>query len=353
MTTEAWQQRHHEASRALIQQGSQALRQNDLQLAQRALSEAAIILDMAFYEENEVTKLRAQAFNELGVVHQRAGDLESSRGFHDQSAKMCDILLENGVDEFRGNSAATHLNLASVCATIGDMDAANTAAERSISVVELMLEDAGEGVANLGTASYQTLASVRAHREDVAGAGEAMRRAIELAQIGIDAGQTSLYANIAQGCQQLSVILFQNDEFDSAFEWGREAERLSETAFEEVGQDTLPIYIVSQINLISFSEQTGKFSAAEDSLWKAVEVIGNDARLLKRGKDFYEYCRKQADKRLTEGDLPRAEVESGYADLLERIEEIGGIPDDLEDPVYEGDDEPQAFLTSDDEGESE
>ena len=344
MTTEAWQQRQHEATRALIQQGSQALRQNDLQLAQRALSEAAIILDMAFYEEHEGAKLRAQAFNELGVVHQRAGDLESSRGFHDQSAKMCDQLLEEGVVEFRGNSAATHLNLASVCATIGDMEAANAAAERSIEVVELMLEEAGAHIANLGTASYQTLASVRAHLNKVDEAGESMKRAIEIAQMGIDEGQTGLYANIAQGCQQLSVILFQNEEFDAAFTWGREAERLSETAFEEVGQDTLPIYIVSQINLISFSEQTGQFSAAEDSLWKAVELIGNDPRLLKRGKDFYEFCRKQADKRLNDGDLPRDEVESGYADLLERIEEIGGIPDDLEDPVYEGDDEPQAFL---------
>ena len=266
MTTEAWQQRQHEATRALIQQGSQALRQNDLQLAQRALSEAAIILDMAFYEEHEGAKLRAQAFNELGVVHQRAGDLESSRGFHDQSAKMCDQLLEEGVVEFRGNSAATHLNLASVCATIGDMEAANAAAERSIEVVELMLEEAGAHIANLGTASYQTLASVRAHLNKVDEAGESMKRAIEIAQMGIDEGQTGLYANIAQGCQQLSVILFQNEEFDAAFTWGREAERLSETAFEEVGQDTLPIYIVSQINLISFSEQTGQFSAAEQKL---------------------------------------------------------------------------------------
>src|SRR5690554_3025941 len=87
------------------------------------------------------------------------------------------------------------------------------------------------------------------------------------------------------------------------------------------------VYIVSQINLISFSEELGEFADAEDGLWKAVEVAGNDPQILRRGLEFYEKLRKQSDARLEAGNLPRDEVDEGYAEILERIEAIGGLPE--------------------------
>jgi hypothetical protein len=140
---------------------------------------------------------------------------------------------------------------------------------------------------------------------------------------------SSLNARAAQGCQQLSVLLFNEERFDDALAWGRKAEALSEAAYQAIGEQALPIYVTSQINLISYYEKASQFADAEDCLFKALEVVGNNPQLLARGKAFYEQCRKQADNRLEAGNLPREEVEEGYAEILDRIEEIGGIEEVL------------------------
>lgn len=330
-TTPEWMQKQTQVSQSLLQQGSQALREGNIELAMAALTEAAIVLDMAYEETPEVRQLRAQAFNELGVVHQRRNELETSRNFHHQAALLCDALVEEGVTEFRGNSAATHLNLSNICAAMGDEDAAVEAIERSQALAEELLADGEDAISTMATAIMMTRASLDASRGEFEAGDTAMTRALELAEAAIDSGNKQLYVQVSQGVQQLSVLMFQGDEFERALEWGRKAEELSERAFEELGQEVVSIYIVSQINLISYNERLGNFAAAEDSLWKALEIVGNDPRLLKRGKDFYEECRKQADARLEAGGLPREEVEGGLEEILELIEEIGGLPEELQD----------------------
>ncbi len=323
-----WIERQNQASQSLLQQGSQALRDGNLDLARMALTESAIVLDMAPEDNDTVIKLRAQAFNELGVVHQRGNDIATARTFHDQAAQLCRRIVEGGDEAFRGNSAATHLNLANLCAAMGDIDAAREALIHSQETVDTLLEDKDVSISTMASAIYMTKASMHASAEEYEDADAAMVRGMELAREVIDEGNKNLYVQAAQGCQQLSVQLFQNDQFELALRWGQEAEILSEEAFEEIGQDVVNIYIVSQINLISYNEKLFRFADAEDSFGKAIDLVGNDPRLLKRGLDFYEFCRKQSDARLEEGGLPREEVEEGYADVQERIEEIGGLPEE-------------------------
>ncbi|MEM1347367.1 MAG: DUF6483 family protein [Myxococcota bacterium] len=329
MSVESWMQRQQEAVRSLITQGSQALRQGNTELASAALHEAAVILDMAPDDAHTDTmQLRAQVFNELGVLRQRAGDHEGAQEFHSEAARMCEALLEAGVD-FRGNSAATHLNLASVAATTEDFDTATDAAEIARSHVDVLLgaEDPRSAYP-MGAATYQTLASLRVQAERFEDAAALMNEALSLTEKAVAADNPSLLAQTAQGCQQLSVLFFNMERFEDALRWGHEAERLSEEAFEKLGEDIVPVYVVSQINLISYNEQMGAFAEAEDSLFKALELVGNDPRLLERGKVLYENLRKQADKRLEQGGLPREEVQESYEEILSRIEEIGGLPNE-------------------------
>ena len=326
-----WRERQNQASQNLLQQGSQALREGNLDLARMALTESAIVLDMAPEDTQAVRKLRAQAFNELGVVHQRGNDIQTARTFHEQAARLCRHIVEEDRDEaFRGNSAATHLNLANLCAALGDMDQAREALVYSQETVDHLLESGEDTINTMASAIYMTKASMHASQEEFEEADAAMTRGIEISREVIDGGNKTLYVQATQGCQQLSVQFFQSDEFDKALKWGRVAEELSEEAFEELGQEVVSIYIVSQINLISYNEKLFRFADAEDSFGKAIDLVGNDPRLLKRGKDFYEFCRKQSDERLQAGGLPRDEVEDGYADVLERIEEIGGLPEEVE-----------------------
>jgi tetratricopeptide (TPR) repeat protein len=323
--------RQQDVARSLTQQGSQALRQNNTDLAAAALTEAAVILDMALSESDDLDRLRAQIFNEMGVVHQRRGDLSSARQFHTQAAILCAKVVDAGhTPDFRGNAAATQLNLANICMAIDDQTAAREAAEAAKVLVDSLIAEDSEPVNPLFAGVYHTLSAIYGKVGEWEQADERIAYAIELARKAEAVGNTALLPQVAQGCQQISVLAFQAKDYERAVRWGREAEELSKAAFEKIGQDTLPIYIVSQINLISYYEQTGHYADAEDALWNALEVVGNDPRLLKRGKDFYELCRKQADARLEAGDLPREEVEEGYQDILARIKEIGGLPAELE-----------------------
>lgn len=344
-----WMQDHQDATRSLINQGSEALRESNLELAMAALTEAAIILDMSFEESEEQDKQRAQVYNELGVANQRAGDLEEAFAFHQQAALLCDQLMEAGHENFQGNSAATYLNLGTIAAAIGDLEAAIESTTKARERIDAIWDSGERTIAHMAAAAYQTLASLLASAERHEEADAHMKRAIELIPVAEELGNQGIKAQVAQGCQQLSVVYFNQEKYENALDWGRQAETYAEQAFEILKDEALPIYIVSQINLISFNEEMGNFADAEDCLWKAVEIVGNDPRMLKRGKDFYELLRKQADARLEAGNLPREEVEDGYADILARIEEIGGLPDNLDE--LDEDEEEEIWTYGDDEEE--
>lgn len=324
-----WQQRQLEVGRSLVQQGSQALRQGDFNTANAALSEANAILDMVEDETDETLQMRAQVLNETGFILQRSGDTEKAIENHELAVDFCDQLNERGV-EFRANAAATHINLAGLLAGEGDFDRAQQVNQRAIELAESLLSDGVdlEHSSNLAFGAHQNLAMIMARNDNWEGARDEMDRSMELLDAVADKNP-NVNAQAAQGCQQLSVLMFNEERYDDALEWGRQAEQLSEKAYQAIGEQALPIYVTSQINLISYYEKASQFADAEDCLFKALEVVGDNPQILARGKAFYEQCRKQADGRLEAGNLPRNEVEEGYEELLGRIEEIGGIDEVL------------------------
>ncbi|RAL21543.1 hypothetical protein DL240_11845 [Lujinxingia litoralis] len=319
-----WLDAQLKAVQDLVNVGSQALRQNQNAAGAQALREANVILDMAEDESDEVLKLRARVSNELGVAHQRLNMLEESLGYHGKAAEICTALIERG-EHFEANSAATHLNLSSIFIAMGRAAEALEAGQKAIELIGVLREREEAGVDALELGANQNMAVIYAREERFDEADAAMERAYELSQTLAEAGQANFQAQLAQGCQQLSVILFDMERYEHALRWGRSAEELSEKAFEALGQPVLPVYIISQINLISYYERLGRFADAEDCLWKALDVAGNDAQILKRGVVFYETCRKQADARLEEGNLPRDEVEESFEELSARIEKLGGM----------------------------
>ena len=196
MTASKWADRKTEASKSLLQQGSEALRSNNIDLARAALTEAAIVLDMVSQESREVLELRAQAFNELGVVHQRGGDLETARNFHHQAAQLCDKLVDDGLANFRGNAAATHLNLSNICAAMNDAEAAVSAVNRAKEIADALLEEGEEAIKTMRVAIYLTVATLEASLEHYDVANEAMTEALSGAREVIEAGNQGLYVQV-------------------------------------------------------------------------------------------------------------------------------------------------------------
>lgn len=321
-----WLDAQIDAAGQLVNVGSKALRQRQTDRGAEALEEAKVILDMAERETDRLLKMRARVFNELGVVHQRRSEPEQSRQAHARAAEMCDELMARDVD-FASNTAATNLNLSSTLLALGEADEALECGEKALGLLDEIDEQESEqaGPNPLHVGARQNLAVIYARRQQWEKANETMAKAREFADELADAGQPNYLAQLAQGCQQLSVIFFEEERFEDALHWGRAAEELSERAFDTLGQGVLRIYVVSQVNLISYYEKLGRFADGEDCLWKALDVAGDEPRILHRGAAFYETCRKQADKRLEKGNLPREEVDDGYAELKARIEEAGGM----------------------------
>lgn len=320
-----WQEKQMQVGRSLVEQGSQALRQNDFNTANAALNEASAILDMVEEETDEVLKMRAQVLNETGFILQRSNKTDEAIRNHQKAVELCDSLLERGI-EFRANAAATNINLAGLLAGKGEFEAARAANLQAIQLAESMLEDGKDPdhAGNLCFGANQNYAMILAKSGEWEEAQAALGRAMELVD-SLVAKNRGVHAQAAQGCQQMSVLLFHEQKFDEALRWGRHAEELSEKAYQAIGEPVLPVYVTSQINLISYYEKAGQFADAEDCLFKALEVVGSHPQILLRGKAFYEECRTQADNRLESGNLPREEVEDGYKEIINRIEEAGGL----------------------------
>ena len=320
MDTQHWRQRQIEAAQELAGQGSEALRGGRFDIAEGALGEAKIILDMTGESDDDILKLRAQLFNELGFVRQKQERFEDALKLHQDAVDMCEGLVARGV-EFRGNTAATSINLAGMLAHTGDFEKAKTVNLRAVELAEELLSDDPQA-RNLAFGAHQNLAVIGGRSKDVELAHSEMTRAVEVIEPADEEEQKRIAPQVAQGAQQVSVLMFNEERFDLALVWGRVAETYSVKAYEAHGDPVLPVYVTSQINLISFMEKEFDYAGAEDALFKALDVVGNHPHILERGLAFYELARKQSDARLAKGNLPREEVEDSYQDILKRIATI-------------------------------
>ena len=70
--------------------------------------------------------------------------------------------------------------------------------------------------------------------------------------------------------------------------------------------------------LMEHYERTGQFGKAEDALFAILDGDVNEDFALNFGISFYERLLGHTDVQLTEGNLPRAEVEAGLQELRDR-----------------------------------
>src|SRR6266850_7082623 len=83
-----------------------------------------------------------------------------------------------------------------------------------------------------------------------------------------------------------------------------------------LGDSLLPLE--TQARLMQHYERTGEFAKAEDALFVMLDAEPDNAPLLELGISFYRRLESQSEARLSDGNLPREEVEAGLADLNAR-----------------------------------
>jgi hypothetical protein len=79
-----------------------------------------------------------------------------------------------------------------------------------------------------------------------------------------------------------------------------------------------PLPLETQARLMQHYELTGEFAKAEDALFAMLDAEPEQTPLLEFGISFYRRLKGKSDAHLADGNLPRAEVEAGLADLNAR-----------------------------------
>jgi hypothetical protein len=77
----------------------------------------------------------------------------------------------------------------------------------------------------------------------------------------------------------------------------------------------------TQAMLMRYYEQAGEFGRAEDALFSIVEAEPENAAAIDFGISFYQRLQGKSDEVLLNGNLPRAELEAGLAQLRARKQE--------------------------------
>jgi hypothetical protein len=70
--------------------------------------------------------------------------------------------------------------------------------------------------------------------------------------------------------------------------------------------------------LMQHYERLGEFAKAEDALFSMIEAQPDNLGLLNFGVSFYHRLNDIGDQALTAGNLPRAELQTGLAQLVAR-----------------------------------
>ena len=313
-----WKEKQLETVRSLLADSQQAFQQGNLLVAGDRIDEALIILEMAEAEgvDEQLLELKARALNDRGLFHQHSDEPEQARPYHKRAADLIDE-LDAIEGDFQTTATAIYLNVGQIALFDEDYPAAREATDKALDLVDDLLDSGLPGAESLAMGVHQNKAGLEGQSGNFDAAAEAAEAALDLAEQLAEAGNPAALGQAARICQQFSVQLHEAGEFDRSIEWGERAEQLSERTYNELGDQALNLYVVSEINLISYYEQSRRFADAEDALWKAIDVAGADPELIERGEAFYEQCRKQSDKRLQQGNLPRDEVKMGYEDLQE------------------------------------
>jgi hypothetical protein len=80
-----------------------------------------------------------------------------------------------------------------------------------------------------------------------------------------------------------------------------------------------PLPLHTEAGLMQYFESIGQYAKAEDALYRMLEAEASNRAAMEFGVQFYDRLRRRTDEELALGNLPRAEVEAGLAELKSRV----------------------------------
>ena len=114
-------------------------------------------------------------------------------------------------------------------------------------------------------------------------------------------------------CRQLLEGLATEEVFDCPeFEFVPKVEMLKEAL------QSAPLSLRAHAMLMQHHERTGEFAKAENALFAMLDAEPDNGAIVEFGVGFYKRMLEQSNTALADGGLPRAEVEEGLNEFLQR-----------------------------------
>lgn len=310
------QQRLETANR-LVEHAAKLSQQTDLTDARQRLDEATMVLQPLGDDDDPArVHVVANICEGKGQIALNVGRYDEAYFQFAQAVDLRARLMRLGHPGAAIPLAIDHLNLSATCRHMDRPTDAVTETERAIDVLGSESAAADPNARMLRVASLQSLGSIHSAQGRRAEALAAFETATdEGLALEADGGELSASV-ITQLYIQRSVEHFQLDQPEEARTLGLDATERAWEALEDDGDnEALTQYVTALMNHVTFSEALGHFAAAEDALFKALKLIGPQAEILTRGRQFYTELLTLDDDALEAGNLPRDEVLDSLAEL--------------------------------------
>lgn len=318
MIKEDWVERQLEMIKEILKEAVGASRENKLPDAEKKLQEAEAILDSIEDERDEALKLRSQLFNEVGVLGSRTNNPAKALSGYRRSVQAADALAARGGEEqMLMERITTLVNMGILCAATQQAAEGVQASQRALVLLEQVGAENNHGRLMRVFGHYHLALNLHMSGQR-AEAAQSIKAAADAGLKELEGGQ-DLRPMLIEMFSNAGRIHADLGDFEEAARLARHGADFALALFERQRQQHfLRQYVTLEMDLMSFHERLQRFDKAENSFFKVLDLLPDDANVVKRGESFYQQLLTLGDEVLEAGGLPRAEVEESLRDLRAR-----------------------------------
>ncbi len=302
-------------AQGLVTEGTKLLQSRQPNEAKARFEQAAGAVSGLPAEHPGVLVIHAAVHDALGVLAGNARALEPALRHHQGAIVAREKLLEGGKTDVLVPLGVSHLNLANLLASGQKLEEAEQHARAALARLDAAGQVEVAGFFKLGACQLLAVILAGSKRQE---------EALQVFEHGIAQGQQMLQgggnqqvaAAMAQLLINASILHHQLGRHDFAVDRGTAAAGLSKQLADVTkAVPALEQYVAAQMNLVTFNEAAGRFGAAEDALFRVLELLPSQPQVLERGRALYTKLLTLTDEALEAGNLPRDEVEESLAEL--------------------------------------
>ena len=309
------------AVRELLKASRESMQKGQAGDSKAKLAEAETLIEAESGDTPAVNEAKAAVYAELALLNQRLRDARAAIDYYGKSEAAARLLPTEGEigDRYRLMLATTLINMTGLLAQQRLLDEGLEKSTEALSIVDGLTGKAGQAANMLRVGALQNQSSLLLAKRQVPEAKAALERCVELGAELVNGGNAQLLPQVVEASGRLVSVHRMLNDIDSAAAVAERAGRWAEAAYNGGMQMAGQLYVGTQLQLVDVRAGQGQFDAAEDHLWKAIE-IGGDPRTLTIATGFYFSIARLPDAKLEEGGLPRAEVKDAAEELLGKVD---------------------------------